>query len=771
MAGNIDTKQATQIAKDFDYSRYAAARSAADGTTTHGVRLVESRSKDGAPLYYLFNRNSGGFILVAGSDDVRSVLAYSDTDTISSTDALPPAMQEMIEAYGTYILATRHRAASSSDDIPEPTKPVSPLTKTTWNQYTPYNSLCPTYNNTRCITGCVATAMAQIMKYYNFPAKGTGSHSYQWNGKTLTAEPGAHTYNWNKMLSSYSSTNYTNESAQAVAQLMYDCGVVCEANYGTSVTWAGIYRQFVDYFGYDSGSAWMYKNQTSNAQWERIINEELLASRPVYYCAQNKKQEGHLFIVDGCDDQNYFHINWGWGGYKDGYFTLTLPYKLGDYWDRPSCIIGLKPGTETSETDFTVALPYSLQVPICAMTGTAHDGVIRGNFANHSTQDQKTERGVRFVSTTTGQTYYYEDNYTDTWKAKEETENIYFNIQNLPVAEDVYTVEPVYRLDGQGEWKTFRPLRDDIAPTTLQVVNTIEPSNQSITLVDNPTLASNRTTSRSNPENTIEMYGNVIVSGDYTGDYIFGLQLKSTNGGSSQFIPSRRQAVENGKEQFIWVDVPTSLVMNDGTYDVGMAYREAAYGSEWKPIAQSSGLSAMVKNLVVKSDEENIVPQLIVEDLSAEANTASGEPQVTIKTRVKAVNDISTTLVVNWTLASKQEQLNMKAGETKEFVYTNTYPNANANWYYSVWTYYYINNNANYPPINYIQYVLLPPTTDITHPAAETATNADETVSICLPSGICIRHNAPLRQALRGLKHGTYIIHQKDGTTKKIIIN
>ena len=769
-ANDIDIKRATQIAKDFDNTRHAAARSIGNTTTINGVRLVESRSKDGAPLYHLFNRNGGGFVLVAGSDDVRSVLAYSDTDTINSTTDLPPAMQEMIEAYGTYIQTVRQRAAgSASDDIPLPTTAVSPLTKTTWNQNAPYNNLCPLLDGKRCITGCVATAMAQIMKYYNYPTTGTGSYSYEWNGQMLTAEPGMHTYNWSKMLPNYSTTSFTNENAQAVAQLMYDCGVVCDAGYGANLTYAGIYRQFVDYFGYDSSSAWMYKNQTSNAQWERIINDELQASRPVYYCAQNNSHEGHLFIVDGCDNNNYFHINWGWGGYKDAYFTLTLPEKLGDYWDRPSCIIGLKPGTETSEPDFTVALPYTLQTPISTMTGAANYGFIRGNFANHSTQDQRIERGVRFTSTTTGKTYYYEENYTDIWKAKEETENYYFEITSLPIAEDTYSVEPVYRLEGQAEWHTFRPLRNDIAPVELQVVNTIEPSNQSISLVDNPTLASNRTTSRSNPDNQIEMYGNIMVAGNFTGDYIFGIQLKSTKGNSSQYIPSRRQAVMNGKEQFIWVNVPTSLVMSDGTYNVGMAYREATYGSEWKPIMQASGLSSMVKNLVVKSDADNIVPQLIVEDLSAEVNTSDGEPQVTIKTRVKAVNNIKTTLIISWDLDFKEEQIELNAGESQEFAYTNTYPHANTNRYYSAWLYYYIGDNTYYPPTNHIYYVLLPPTTDIQQPAIQMASDGSETVSIYLPSGICISKKTSLRQALRGLRHGTYIIRHSDGTTRRII--
>lgn len=766
-AGDIETSQATQIAKDFDHTRRAAARSFGNDATIHGVRLVKSCMRDGAPLYHLFNRNGGGFVLVAGSDQVRSVLAYSDTDTISTMDKMPPAMQEMIEAYGTYIHTVRQRAISSNpNDIPAPTKPVSPLTKTTWGQGTPYNTFCPMSDNGRCITGCVATAMAQIMKYYNYPAQGTGGHSYQWNGQTLTAEPGAHTYNWSKMLPSYSSTTYTNENVLAVAQLMYDCGLTCEAEYGTNVTWASIYRQFVDYFGYDSSSAWMYKYLTSNAQWERIINEELLVSRPVYYCAQNKSHEGHLFIVDGCDDKNYFHINWGWDGHQDGYFTLTLPDKLGEYWDHASCIIGLKPGTETSEVDFTVALPYTLQTPICTLTGTANYATIRGNFANHSTQDQKVEMGVRFISTTTGKTYYYENNYVETWKAKGEYEDFYFETRNLPIAEDTYTIEPVYRLEGQTEWHTFRPLRDDIAPVELQVVNNIEPSNQSIYLVDDPTLASDRTTSRSNPDGMIEMYGYVKVDGNYTGDYIFGIQLKSAKGNAVQYIPSRRQAVMNGRDQFIWVDVPTSLVMSDGTYSVGMAYREAAYGSEWKPLIQSSGLASTVKNFVVKSDANQIVPQLIVEDLTASVDLSSGEPQVTIKTRVKAVNDIKATLVTYWDLGSQQEQIELKAGESKEFAYTNTYPHADANRYYSAQVY-YITDQVYYPRVGNILYVLLPPTTDIQQPAIQMAANGNETVGIYLPSGVCISKKTTLRQALRHLKHGTYIIRQSNGSTQK----
>lgn len=769
-ANDIDLQQATQIAKAFASTHLAAARGSESMVKTQDVRLVESRTINGAPLYHLFNRKDGGFVLVAGDDAVRNVLAYSDTDTISSIENMPPAMQEMMEAYGTYVQAVRQRAASSSnDDIPAPTIPVSPLIKTKWGQGAPFNNMCPLLNNNRCISGCVATAMAQLMKYYNYPEKGTGSHSYQWNGQTLTVTPSEHVYKWNSMLQDYSSS-FTSDNAIAVAQLMYDCGVVCEAYYGVNLTTASIYRQFVDYFGYDSGSAWMYKRQTSNAQWERVINEELLASRPVYYCAQNKSHDGHLFIVDGCDDKNYFHINWGWGGYQDGYFTLTLPDKLGEYWDRPCCIVGLKPGTETSEADFTVALPYQLQSPICTLTGTAYDGFIIGNFANHSTQDQKMEKGVRFVSTTTGQTYYYQDGYTDTWQAKGETESLYFNILDLPVVEDTYMIEPVYRLNDKGEWKVYRPLRDDIAPVKLQVVNNIEPSNQSIYLVSNPTLASNHTTSRSNPDDMIEMYGYVKVDGNFTGDYIFGIQLKSTKGNAVQYIPSRRQAVMNGKEQFIWVDVPTSLVMSDGTYSVGMAYREAVYGSEWKPLIQSSGLASMIKNFVVKSDAESIEPKLFVEDLSASVDLSSGDPQLTVKTRVKAVNDIKTTLVTNWDLGSQSEQIELKAGESKEFVYTNTYPKANTDRHYFAQVYYTIADNSYYPRISYVYYALLPPTTDVQQPRMLWTTDDNDVVSVYLMSGVCIRRNIPLNQAVNSLRHGTYLIRLKDGTTRKIAI-
>ena len=767
MADDISTQQAEQIALSFDHSRRAAARTADGSEVSSAVRLVESRTQNGAPLYHLFNRKGGGFVLVAGSDAVRSVLAYSDTDTISAMADLPPAMQEMIEAYGTYVQESRHRAGDNfGDDLPEPTTAVSPLIKTTWNQTPPFNSMCPIYNSSRCITGCVATAMAQIMKYHSYPATGTGSHSYQWNNQTLSTDLSAHTYKWNKMLTSYSSASYTNENVQSVAQLMFDCGVVCEANYGANLTYASIYRQFVDYFGYDSGSAWMYKNQTSNAQWERIINDELLAARPVYYCAQDKNYSGHLFIVDGCDNNNYFHINWGWGGNQDGYFTLTLPDKRGDYWDRPSCIIGLKPGTETSEPDFTVALPYNLESPIIAMTGHTSYGLFRGNFTNHSTQDLKVERGTRFTSVTTGETYYYGDGYVETWKAKEETENYYFNLQELPVAEDSYIVEPVYRINGEGDWQSFRPLRNDIAPVKLQVVNNIEPSNQRIYIVGNLTLTSSRTALRNDPDNWIEAYGNVVVDGSYTGDYIFGLMLKDIRSSATQFIPAGSRTLRPGGERYVYVGIPASCVSYDGTFNIELAYREAAYGSEWKAIKQANGLASQVKNLLVKGGEGS-VPQLIISDFGIETNTVENVLQVTVKTKIKAVNDIKATLITYWTLGSQDEDIDLKAGESQEFIYTNTYPNASADIQYYAYTFYEINKEYYYPSVNYLYYTLLPPTTDIQQPATQQADD-DDMVSVYLTSGVCIRQGLTQREALRNLQHGTYILRTTDGRTRKI---
>lgn len=204
--------------------------------------------------------------------------------------------------------------------------PIAPLVKTQWNQGSPYNNYCPIYNGSRSVTGCVATAMAQVMKYYNYPAKGTGSHSY--TTKTLkisqSMDFSSTSFRWTSMADSYGSFSSTSQK-NAVATLMHACGVSVDMDYTPNESGApsmNVASALANYFGYDKGVRYLMRDYYGMAEWEDLVYNQLTEFGPVQYSGSNTSA-GHSFVCDGYSADGYFHFNWGWGGMSDGYFLLT----------------------------------------------------------------------------------------------------------------------------------------------------------------------------------------------------------------------------------------------------------------------------------------------------------------------------------------------------------------------------------------------------------------------------------------------------------------
>ena len=224
----------------------------------------------------------------------------------------------------------------SYDDPPQNTA-VSPLLSTTWNQTQYYNNLCPynSYLGERTVTGCVATAMAQVMKYWNHPATGHGSHSYahSYYG-TLSANFGTTTYAWTSMPAQLTSSSTTAQRT-AVATLMYHVGVAMEMNYDVAANGGSGALAYSNgdpfepsaenalrtYFKYKSSLRQVSIDDYSNADWSALLMSELNASRPILYSGRDSTG-GHCFVCDGYDNGGQFHINWGWGGWCDGYYAI-----------------------------------------------------------------------------------------------------------------------------------------------------------------------------------------------------------------------------------------------------------------------------------------------------------------------------------------------------------------------------------------------------------------------------------------------------------------
>lgn len=307
------------------------------------LQLVMTREgavegKQGLQVFFrIYNAGSQGFVIVAGDDLVIPILGYS-TENPFPTGQLRFDVVDWLHGYEAQISEAIERNGQAAPDVeaawqaaladePDPgrgTDAVQPLVATKWDQSPYVNALCPGGS----VTGCVATAMAQVMKYHNHPVQGAGFHSYNaGNYGTLSANFGATTYNWGAM------PNIVNSPNNAVATLMYHCGVSVDMEYSPEVSGAWVISaqsttenctEFAlkTYFGYDPSLQGKFRQGHSDTQWINMLKGELDASRPIVYAGFGSGG-GHCFVLDGYDNNNKFHVNWGWGGQADGYFTIS----------------------------------------------------------------------------------------------------------------------------------------------------------------------------------------------------------------------------------------------------------------------------------------------------------------------------------------------------------------------------------------------------------------------------------------------------------------
>ncbi len=291
------------------------------------AKNLRSDKTNNAP-YYAFNLEQG-YVIVSGDDEMTELVGYAENGFFDAEN-VPPQMQLWLNGYAEYVAAVQSGKAKARKILlsDSPSVVVEPLVTTKWNQDAPFNSFAPEYtddnNNTqRCATGCAATAMAQIMKFHNWPEQGVGHYSYEHQSfGTISSDFSEHVYDWTNMIDRYNNGEYSNVQADAVALLMKDCGVSLNMNYGP-VSGASIYSYtpaFKNYFRYSSRT--VNRSGCETAEFTRIITDELQEGRPIIYCGTGE-DGGHAFVVDGYDTNYFLHVNWGWGGYSDGYFDMN----------------------------------------------------------------------------------------------------------------------------------------------------------------------------------------------------------------------------------------------------------------------------------------------------------------------------------------------------------------------------------------------------------------------------------------------------------------
>ena len=279
-----------------------------EAQTPHGLRV---------------QRQKKGFTIMKTMDGEDVLLAYSETGNFDKAMNAEPLFRKVMD---TFDKATRHQPIRfTSSNLPEE---VKPLCTDTWTQDEPNHNLTPIIDSTHCKVGCVATAMTQVMYYYKYPKQGTGSHTYfdeKGCQDTLTADFSTHTYEWDYMLDSYEGINYSERQAQAIAQLSSDCGISVDMQYGIGASGAETLKQpyaLYNYFGYDPGMRMIYRDFYHRDEVHTLIRTELAAGHPVTCSAHGVDGSGHAFIIDGYDRNGLYHINWGWGGWCDGYYNI-----------------------------------------------------------------------------------------------------------------------------------------------------------------------------------------------------------------------------------------------------------------------------------------------------------------------------------------------------------------------------------------------------------------------------------------------------------------
>ena len=370
-AGNVTPKDALQQATKFMKERVAKGARRAPSTASTPTKTINISG-----LYAINIGNNDGYVIVSPDDRTETILGYADSGSIDP-DNIPDNMRLWLQGYADEIArldthdyqssttATSRRTAS------EVKSPVAPLLQTVWSQSEPYRNLCPEYESgKKAATGCVATAIAQCLYATEMRVGSTTTattdeipgYTTRTRGFTIPSIPAGTEIHWSDMIADYSG-EYTSEQADAVAELMYLCGVIIKMDYAENAageSGADIYdapKMLINCFGYNTTTQVVNRSSYSYAEWIDIMYHELRSGRPIVYGGQKTAGGGHCFVCDGYQGEDYFHINWGWGGLNNGHFKLSVlqansegiggSNAAGGYCAGQMAMIGIQKATES----------------------------------------------------------------------------------------------------------------------------------------------------------------------------------------------------------------------------------------------------------------------------------------------------------------------------------------------------------------------------------------------------------------------------------------
>lgn len=403
MAERVSPETAQKVATTFLNNNGAKA-----------AQLTDLSKAAGFPNLYIFSTESS-FVVMAAEDCVKPILGYSLTGAFVAEE-MPENLTWWLKGYNDQIQDMVESQAKASPDASrqwkelasgepsykkeEPTV-IASLIETRWDQGYPYNYGCS--NGHGWITGCVATAMAQVMNFHKYPETGIGSHTYPWKALDLTADFGATAYDWSHMINSYSGS-FSNEQRDAVATLIYHCGVAVEMKYSSSGSGSNVKRaSYALQMFFNYNTLYLEKKDVNESEWINLLLEDLNNGKPILY-GGNVPEGGHAFVCDGYDGNDLFHFNWGWSGNNDGYFAindgngfLSPSGQVAAFNISPMPCSALKP----SLLEYTQTGSRNISLAWIAGDGSVSHNIYRNNTLIANTEESSyTDSNVEFGTNT-----------------------------------------------------------------------------------------------------------------------------------------------------------------------------------------------------------------------------------------------------------------------------------------------------------------------------------------------------------------------------------
>lgn len=454
--------------------------------------LLAHTYKDGdVTCFYVFNAKDFGFVIIGGDEVAQKVLGYSASD-VFCYDSVPANIRWWLEQYAHKISYAANHQKSSDKSVQVSSRVSIPeMITTKWNQYAPYNERLPrlswlTAPYDKLATGCVATAAAQVMRYWKYPQRGVGSNSYKlyycyrsvngrpnlWIGDRnakadsksvrFSSDFSRNTYRWDLMTDTYSESSTAQQKA-SVATLMSDVGIACNMLYGqvkydgSGAHESALGRALINNFGYSRNINVRLHCNYNDSEWEQLIYSELAAKRPVIYGGY-EQGIGHEFVISGYESShNLFNINWGWGGSYDGCFTLSptvLPCSVNDI--EQSFLQNVMPENGDIQRCYLSTFGFGLtarnvkvgtKVGMTELAGVPNSGCVENNTCS----DISTDLGIRLRNKATG------DNIDILCERNRELKSGYMvDLSFTPTDEGTFVVIPIYK--SGGDWQEVRTI-------------------------------------------------------------------------------------------------------------------------------------------------------------------------------------------------------------------------------------------------------------------------------------------------------------------------